>query len=110
MNIHSTATYNCNEGHVLVGKEVRICQPTGEWSGEEATCVLRCKFNGYRVIAVYSTGQYYNNDGCTPPLSIQPESVGLCLLLPMAQFISLGLSPAPWPTTAVAKASVSWVR
>lgn len=34
----STATYSCNSGFRLVGKNRRVCQPSGEWSGEAPTC------------------------------------------------------------------------
>ena len=34
----STATYSCDRGFGLVGFSTRICQASGEWSGEEPTC------------------------------------------------------------------------
>ena len=36
------ATYSCNEGFVLAGDAVRICQSDGMWSGEEPTCFGTC--------------------------------------------------------------------
>ena len=34
----STATYLCDEGFNLIGDMQRMCQSTGEWSGNEPTC------------------------------------------------------------------------
>ncbi len=31
-------TYQCNEGYKLQGPSVRVCNETGEWTGEEPTC------------------------------------------------------------------------
>lgn len=35
----STATYECDSGFVLVGDEERMCQDSGEWSGDEPLCI-----------------------------------------------------------------------
>ena len=34
----SIAIYSCDDGYVLNGNEMRICQSSGEWSGDEPTC------------------------------------------------------------------------
>ena len=34
----SEATYECDEGFELVGEATRVCEATGEWSGEEPVC------------------------------------------------------------------------
>ncbi|KAL9963127.1 hypothetical protein ACROYT_G032302 [Oculina patagonica] len=31
-------TYQCNEGYKLQGPSVKVCNETGEWTGEEPTC------------------------------------------------------------------------
>ena len=33
-----TATYSCNTGYILVGRNTRTCQATGLWSGGAPTC------------------------------------------------------------------------
>ena len=38
------ATYFCEEGADLVGEELRLCLPTGEWSGSAPAC--ECKWQG----------------------------------------------------------------
>ncbi|XP_003387839.1 PREDICTED: sushi, von Willebrand factor type A, EGF and pentraxin domain-containing protein 1-like isoform X2 [Amphimedon queenslandica] len=38
--VSSTATYSCNKGFVLSGLSTRVCQPSGEWSGEAPTCII----------------------------------------------------------------------
>ena len=30
--------YKCDEGYSLIGSSTRICQSSGEWSGEEPFC------------------------------------------------------------------------
>ena len=38
-----TATYSCNSGYVLVGRDTRTCQNDGEWSGSAPICRrVRC--------------------------------------------------------------------
>jgi len=34
-----TATYICNPGFLLFGFAARVCQITGEWSGQDPTCI-----------------------------------------------------------------------
>ena len=44
-----TATYSCDTGYNLVGDSIRMCQPTGVWSGSEPTCLrmlLPCMQSG----------------------------------------------------------------
>lgn len=36
--VGSTAVYACNFGFILNGDASRICQPTGQWSGQQPTC------------------------------------------------------------------------
>ena len=36
------AEYSCDAGFVLVGEGQRLCQASGEWSGEEPVCGLQC--------------------------------------------------------------------
>ncbi len=38
LEVGSSATYECNDGFLLVGTITRYCLPTGEWSGEAPTC------------------------------------------------------------------------
>ena len=33
-----TASYVCDKGFTLRGSVVRVCLPSGEWSGQEPTC------------------------------------------------------------------------
>lgn len=42
--VGSLATYSCDLGFGLVGFSTRICQPTGQWSGEEPTCQRKACF------------------------------------------------------------------
>jgi CUB/sushi domain-containing protein len=39
---NSTATYECNEGLILIGPSHRICQENTQWSGDQSLCVLDC--------------------------------------------------------------------
>ena len=41
--VGSVATYECNNGFVLVGKSSRACQATGKWSGEDPQCERKQK-------------------------------------------------------------------
>lgn len=34
----ATATYTCNQGFILLGNEMRICQSNGEWEGVAPIC------------------------------------------------------------------------
>lgn len=36
--VGSTARYVCVSGYQIIGNSVRVCQPNGEWSGEEPIC------------------------------------------------------------------------
>ena len=36
--VGTSATYQCDSGFVLVGKSTRVCQASGEWSGDEPQC------------------------------------------------------------------------
>ena len=38
LRVGSKATYECNDGFVLVGLPVRKCLYTGQWSGEAPVC------------------------------------------------------------------------
>ena len=47
LGVGTTASYTCNQGHVLVGDVTRTCQDTsggtvtiGTWSGSDSTCEL----------------------------------------------------------------------
>ena len=31
--------HTCNQGHILAGPKVRVCQPNGQWSGVVAACI-----------------------------------------------------------------------
>lgn len=44
--IGSRATYACNKGFTLMGNSNRICQPTGDWSGQEPTCSSKSNCTG----------------------------------------------------------------
>ncbi|KAK6306016.1 hypothetical protein J4Q44_G00229410 [Coregonus suidteri] len=35
----ATVSFTCNSGHVLYGAPERTCLPSGEWTGEETSCV-----------------------------------------------------------------------
>ena len=35
----STAFYECDAGFVLVGDELRVCQNSGEWTGDDPECI-----------------------------------------------------------------------
>ena len=38
---NSVATYECDDGFILSGSEQRTCLETGQWSGEDPTCVRK---------------------------------------------------------------------
>ena len=40
--IGAVAMYTCGEGLVVVGDSTRMCQASGEWSGEPPTCSNTC--------------------------------------------------------------------
>ena len=37
-NVGSTAQYVCNDGFLVSGDEVRMCEARGMWSGSEPVC------------------------------------------------------------------------
>jgi len=37
----SRAVYICNDGFVLMGNEVRVCQTDGNWNGRTPQCILQ---------------------------------------------------------------------
>ena len=41
----SIATYMCNAGFDLIGNAQRMCQASGDWSGDEPVCQSQCKTN-----------------------------------------------------------------
>ena len=47
--VGSTATYSCDTGYELDGERVRVCQPSGEWTGLEPFCKRKlekpCSYN-----------------------------------------------------------------
>ena len=48
-----TATYTCNSGYNLVGREIRICQNDGEWSGEAPICERQSRSLKYFMTSSY---------------------------------------------------------
>ena len=38
---NSVATYSCDSGYGLIGNNTRTCLGTGNWSGEEPTCISK---------------------------------------------------------------------
>ncbi|XP_064382161.1 sushi, von Willebrand factor type A, EGF and pentraxin domain-containing protein 1-like [Halichondria panicea] len=72
LEVGSSATYECNDGFLLVGTITRYCLPTGEWSGEASTCrTVRCpklsapSYGSVTVsgLEVGSTATYECDDG-----------------------------------------------
>ena len=45
----SIATYQCDEGFILVGSETRTCQQDGEWSDSQPTCEGQLSRNFWHV-------------------------------------------------------------
>ena len=43
-------TYYCDEGYSLRGLETRTCEATGEWTGEEPTCLSENKIILYSKV------------------------------------------------------------
>lgn len=41
LTFNSVATYTCNSGYVISGVQQRTCLETGEWSGQEPTCIRK---------------------------------------------------------------------
>ena len=37
-DLDSTAEHNCDDKYRLVGERVRMCQPSGQWTGEPPVC------------------------------------------------------------------------
>ena len=44
--IGSRATYACNKGFTITGNSNRICQPNGDWSGQEPICSSKSNCTG----------------------------------------------------------------
>ncbi|XP_076036539.1 CUB and sushi domain-containing protein 3-like [Oratosquilla oratoria] len=38
LNVHEEIVYHCEPGHYLTGDKIRVCQRSGEWSGDTPTC------------------------------------------------------------------------
>ena len=62
LGVDTTASYTCNQGHVLVGDVTRTCQDTsggtatiGTWSGSDPTCELEIKL-------YYNQHNYYGTN------------------------------------------------
>ena len=57
--IGSILKYSCDRSHSMIGDEERVCQPSGQWSGEAASCSeIRCSLPSRpenTVISVSST-------------------------------------------------------
>ena len=39
LKINATAIYSCDDGFVLVGESIRVCEDDLTWSGEVPTCL-----------------------------------------------------------------------
>ena len=50
----SIATYQCDEGFILVGSETRTCQQDGEWSDSQPTCEGQLSRNFCHVCSIES--------------------------------------------------------
>ncbi len=69
LGVGTTASYTCNQGHVLVGDVTRTCQDTsggtatiGTWSGSDPTCELEIKwYNNYNQHNYYDNKHYNYN-------------------------------------------------
>ena len=64
----STATYTCNNGYQLMGRQTRTCQNTGMWSGMAPTCTRK---KNSRMIAIIVCLWYQCGENVTP------KSIGL---------------------------------
>ena len=38
-SVGSLAQYSCGVGFILTGREVRVCQRSGDWNGTAPTCI-----------------------------------------------------------------------
>ena len=59
-----TASYSCQDGHVLDGRDSRFCQQDGEWSGAPPTCVGECSCGETVFRLILSSGVQ-----CQDPIS-----------------------------------------
>ena len=50
-----SVTYKCNEGYELQGPTVRVCDGSGEWTGEEPTC--KYKYGESYFTRLFSHGE-----------------------------------------------------
>ncbi|XP_063401402.1 sushi, von Willebrand factor type A, EGF and pentraxin domain-containing protein 1-like [Mytilus trossulus] len=83
LTVNGAATYVCEEGYLIEGDNIRLCQPNGEWSGNEPNCViiscpiLMAPNNGQ----LSTTGQTYRNNAtysCSHEYTIEGESLRIC--------------------------------
>ena len=51
------AVYSCDEGYILTGKEIRVCQRNGKFSDEAPTCER--KFSSVHALYMYCMYVHY---------------------------------------------------
>ena len=61
LQYQSMASYTCNEGYLLMGDEVRACQSSGLWSGQQPTCECEKLLIKHNIAHVHNIKSFTNS-------------------------------------------------
>lgn len=57
--------FNCNQGFMIDGQPIIVCQESGRWSGPVPKCVQACTYPGTTVGSTLTPAKFFYNIGET---------------------------------------------